>query len=139
MVTRSDPGSVSDPAALPRLSDHAAGAIAAAGLAGSAVAFGMAISGGFAGHDGLVATGRTLAVLVPVAVGLHQWRGRSPQPYAALLVLLGLVWCRSRSPSRARSALYSTGRVFGWIAEYLMIVATITRYSEIQAPTRAAL
>ena len=125
MATRSDPGSVSDPVALPRLSDHAAGAIAAAGLAGTAVAFVMAISGGFAGQDGLVATGRALAVLVPVAVGLHQWRGRSPQPYAALLVLLGLVMVPVSLAESSTPALYSTGRVFGWIAEYLTIVGLL--------------
>ena len=80
-------GSIQDSAALPRLSPRAAVAIAVAGLAGTAVAFVVALGGGHADHDGLVATGRAAAVLIPVAVGLHQWRSRAPQRYAALLVL----------------------------------------------------
>ena len=80
-------GSIQDRAALPRLSSGAAAAIAVAGLAGTAVAFGVALDVGHADHDGLVATGRASAVLIPVAVGLHQWRSRAPQRFAPLLVL----------------------------------------------------
>jgi len=101
-------GSIQDSAALPRLSSGAAVAIAAAGLAGTGVVFGVALDGGHADQDGLVATGRAAAVLIPLAVGLHQWRSRGPRRYAALLVLLGLAMVRRRSRSRTR--LCSTAR-----------------------------
>ena len=71
-------GSIQDSAALPRLPSGAAVAIAVAGLAGATVAFVVALDCGRPDHDGLVATGRAAAVLIPVAVGLHQWRSRAP-------------------------------------------------------------
>ena len=122
MVTRSHAGFVHDVAAVPRPSSRAAAAIAAAGLAGGAFAFIIALVGGYAGYAGLVATGRALAVLIPVGVGLHQWRHRSPPLYPALLVLLGLVMVPVTLAESHSAVLYSAGRVTGWVAEYLVLV-----------------
>jgi signal transduction histidine kinase len=123
VVTRPDVVLAQDTAALPRLSPRAAAAIAAAGLAGTALAFTAALAGGYAGNHSVVAGGRALAVFVPVAVGLHQWRRRSPSRYPALLVLLGLAIVPVSLAESHTSVLYSTGRVAGWIAEFLLIVA----------------
>ncbi len=123
MVTRPDAVLAQDTAALPRLSPHAAAGLAAAGLAGTALAFTAALAGGYAGNQSVVAAGRALAVFIPVAVGLHQWRRRSPSRYPALLVLLGLAMVPVSLAESHTSLLYSTGRVAAWIAEYLVIVA----------------
>jgi signal transduction histidine kinase len=123
--TRSNAGSVLDSVALPRLPSlppAAAVAIAVAGLTGTAFAFVVALLGGYVGHDGLVATGRAAAVLLPVGVGLHQWRSRAKQLYPALLVLLGL-WMAPVALAESHAAVpYSAGRVTAWIAEYLIIL-----------------
>ena len=115
-------GSIQDRAALPRLSSGAAAAIAVAGLAGTAVAFGVALDVGHADHDGLVATGRASAVLIPVAVGLHQWRSRAPQRFAPLLVLAGLLMVLVSLAERTRLRAHSAGRVGAWLSEYLTLV-----------------
>ena len=125
MVTRPDVGSVQDTAALPRLSPRATVAIALVGVTGAAFAFVVALLGGSAGNDGLIAAGRAAAVFVPVAVGLHQWRSRAPQRYAVLLVLLGLWMVPVALAEAHASGLYSAGRVAGWIAEYLMLVVML--------------
>ena len=117
----------------------AAAAIAVAGLAGTAVAFGVALDVGYADHDGLVATGRAAAVLIPVAVGLHQWRSRAPQRFAPLLVLAGLLMVLVSLAESHTPVLYSAARVGAWISEYLVIVATIIRYSAIHPNTRPVL
>jgi signal transduction histidine kinase len=106
----------------PRLSSRASWALTAAGLAGAALAFGVALAGGYAGHRGLVATGRAAAVLIPVAVGLHQWRRGAAQRYPSLLVLLGFTMVPVSLAESHASWAYSTGRVAGWVAEALLIV-----------------
>ncbi len=123
MVTRPDVVLAQDTAALPRLSPRAAALLAAAGLAGTTIAFIAALAGGYAGNHSVVAGGRALAVFIPVAVGLHQWRRRSPSRFPALLVLLGFAMVPVSLAEAHTSALYSTGRVAAWIAEYLLIVA----------------
>ena len=57
----------------------------------------------------MVAGGRALAVFIPVAVGLHQWRRRSPSRYPALLVLLGLAMVPVSLAESHTPLLYSTG------------------------------
>ena len=107
---------------MPRLSTTGAAILAVAGAAGAATAFLVALVGGYGDHHGLVASGRALAVLIPIAVGLHQWRRGDTRRYPALLVLLGFVMVLVGLAEAWSSLAYSTGRVAGWAVEVLLIV-----------------
>jgi signal transduction histidine kinase len=109
-------------AARPRVSTGALIALASAGLAGGVLAFWVAIVDGYGEHHGLVATGRSAAVLIPVTVGLHHWRSRPEHRYPALLVGIGLVMVPVALAESHVPLLYSVGRVAGWGAEALLIV-----------------
>jgi signal transduction histidine kinase len=121
-VTRAGSGPVMDPAAQPRRSWLAPICLLAAGLAGTGVAFWVALAGGYGDHGGLVATGRAAAVAIPVAVGLHQWRHRPPGRFAILLVGLGMVMVPVALAESHASLPYSIGRSAGFAAELLLIV-----------------
>src|SRR4051812_6664247 len=99
-----------------------AGVLAAAGLAGAALAFAVALAGGYGDHHGVVATVRSLAVLLPIAVGLHQWRRRPGGRYPALLMLLGFAMVPVSLAESHSPLAYSTGRVAAWVAEGLLIM-----------------
>jgi hypothetical protein len=121
-LRRSEVRSVEDPAAPPRPSPHVAVVLAVGGLAGAALAFGVALTGGYGDHHGMVATARSLAVAVPVAVGLHQWWRNPGRRYPLLLVLIGLVTSLVALGESHTPWVYSAGRVAGWVAESLLIV-----------------
>ena len=108
---------------MPRLSTAGAAILAVAGAAGAATAFVVALVGGYGYHHGLVASGRALAVVIPIAVGLHQWRRGDTRRYPALLVLLGFVMVLVGLAESWSSLAYSTGRVAGWAVEVLLIAA----------------
>ena len=98
---------------------------AAAGLAGTALAFWVSLAGGYSNHHGLLATARASAVFLPVAVGLHVWRRRPAQRYPVMLVLFGLAAAPIALAESHGSTAYSTGRVAAWIAEALLILAIL--------------
>ena len=121
-VTRADSGPAMDTAAPPRTSGAALIALAAAGLAGTAIAFWVALAGGYGAHGGLVATGRAAAVLIPVAVGMHQLRHGPSRRFAALLVGLGFLMVPVAFAESHGSIAYSVGRIAGFGTELLLIV-----------------
>jgi signal transduction histidine kinase len=113
---------VIDPAAKPRRFRLALICLTAAGVAGTGVAFWVALAGGYGGHGGLVATSRAAAVAIPMAVGLHQWRHGPSSRFALLLVGLGMVMVPVALAESHASLPYSIGRAGGFAAELLLIV-----------------
>jgi signal transduction histidine kinase len=77
------------------------------------------------GHDSsdtvLVASVRALMVAVPVAVGCYAWHRRPNERFGPLLVVAGLLWFMTTLAESDSSALYSIGRVAGWIVEVQLI------------------
>jgi signal transduction histidine kinase len=88
----------------------------AAGAAAAAIAVAVALSGAESA-TGLVATGRGLMVAVPIAVGLWAWHSRPAERFGKLLVAAGFGWFLTTLAESGNSALYSTGRVAGWMVE----------------------
>lgn len=69
---------------------------------------------------GLAAAGRVLVVATPIGAGAYAiYRGESVR-FGVLLVGLGVAWFLTTLAGASNAWLYSTGRVFGWIAELVL-------------------
>ena len=68
-------------------------------------------------NPSLAATARALMVAVPIAVGLYAWHRRPDERFGHLLVAAGFGWFLTTLAESGDSALYSIGRVSGWIVE----------------------
>lgn len=91
----------------------------AAGLVLCAVTAVVTISGSPA-EPGLAAAARVLVVAGPIAAGAYTvYRGESPR-FGVRLLVLGFVWFLTTLAGSRNEWLYSTGRVFGWIAELVL-------------------
>src|SRR4051794_30910792 len=92
----------------------AAGAV---GLGLCAVAVAVTLSGPTANNQGFAAAGRALMVGLPIAVGLYAWHRRPQERFGPLLVAVGYGWFVTTLAESSNGALYSAGRVAGWLVE----------------------
>jgi signal transduction histidine kinase len=82
-----------------------------------------ATTGASGGSAALQALARGTIVAVPLAVGLYAWRRPAHARYGRLLVAFTGVWLLAAMSSSSSSAVYSVGRVAGWIAEFALAYA----------------
>ncbi|MGH3331510.1 MAG: sensor histidine kinase [Nocardioidaceae bacterium] len=66
-----------------------------------------------------------LTVLVPVGVGLYEWRRDPANRHGPLLVLLGYGWFLATLAASSNTLLYSTGRVAAWLVEPPLIYLSL--------------
>jgi signal transduction histidine kinase len=91
----------------------------AAGVVLCAVTALVTISGSPA-DPALAAAGRVLVVATPIGAGAYAvYRGESVR-FGRRLIVLGFLWFLSTLAGSSNAWLYSTGRVFGWIAELML-------------------
>ena len=95
--------------------------LAAAGAAACAAAVALTLSGNQSSNPALEAEIRAAIIAVPIAVGLYAWNRDPWQRFARLLVLAGFAWSLTTLAQSSSDLLYSTGRVFGWLVEPLLI------------------
>jgi signal transduction histidine kinase len=101
-------------------------AIGAAGLVLTGVAAAIAGSSALPANPTASAIARGLMVAVPIAVGLYAWRRRPGERFGPVLVAAGFGWFLTTLAESGDSALYSIGRVSGWVVEIGLIWLILT-------------
>jgi signal transduction histidine kinase len=94
-------------------------ATAGAAVCGAAVA--LTLSGSEASNPALDAELRAAVIAAPIAVGLSVWYRDPWRRFGKLLVAAGFAWSLTTLAQSSSPVLYSTGRVFGWFVEPLLI------------------
>lgn len=112
--------------------------VAAAGVLVCAAAFATTLSGSSAAFPGLVGVVRTLAIGVPIGVGIFTWKRHPDYPVGRLLVAAGFAWSLTTLAESSNEVLYSLGRVFVMLVEpTLLFVLLAFPFARLQG--RAAL
>ena len=108
-------------------------AFGVAGLALCAISVAVTLSGPTGTSPGFVAAGRALMVGVPIAVGLYAWHRRPEDRFGPLLVAVGFGWFVTTLAESGNEALYSLGRLAGWLVEvglvYLILAFPSGRFA----------
>jgi signal transduction histidine kinase len=108
--------------------------VLAAGMVLCAVTALVTISGSPA-DPALAAAGRVFVVATPIGAGAYAvYRGESAR-FGTRLIVLGFLWFLSTLAGSSNAWVYSTGRVFGWIAE-LMLAYVILCFPSGRLPGR---
>src|SRR4051794_28750883 len=96
-------------------------ALVAAGVAACAAAIALTLSGGQSSNPALEAQVRAVMIAVPITVGLLVWYRDPWRRFGKLLVAAGFALSLTTLAQSGNDVLYSAGRVFGWLAEPLLI------------------
>jgi signal transduction histidine kinase len=94
---------------------------AAATVAAAAIAF-----AGAASQPGLVALARALMVGVPIAVGLYARSRRPDERFGLVLVAAGAGWFVTTLAESRDEAVYTVGRLAGWLMEALIVYVILS-------------
>jgi signal transduction histidine kinase len=94
--------------------------LAWAGAAATAAAAAIALTGA-TGRPGLVALGRAAMVGVPIAVGLYAWHRQPGERFGRVLAAAGAGWFLTTLAESQDEAVYTAGRVAGWLMEALLV------------------
>ena len=113
-------------------------AVAAAGLALSAAAVAVTLSGAGPEPRWPAAIVHALVIAAPIAAGLYALYSQpaSAGQFGRLLVLSGFLWAPTLLAESADSVLYSMGRVSAWVAE-VVLVYVVLAYPSGRLRTRA--
>jgi signal transduction histidine kinase len=95
--------------------------LALAGAAACAAAVALTLSGNDSSDPALEAEIRAAIIGIPIAVGLYAWNRDPWKRFARLLVLAGFAWSLTTLAQASGDLAYSTGRVFGWFVEPVLI------------------
>jgi len=96
-------------------------ALGAAGVALSTAAAWIAATGAGAEPRGFSAVVHALVIAAPIGAGLYAVHRNPGGRFGWLLVLAGVLWSPTMLAEASDSVLYSTGRVWVWFAELLLI------------------
>ena len=92
-----------------------AGGLVGVGLCAMAVA--VTLASPHTSNEGWVAAARVFGVGAPFAVGLYTLKRRPGEPYAALLLVVGVVTFFTTGAESGNAPVYSVGRVAYWLGE----------------------
>jgi signal transduction histidine kinase len=95
--------------------------MSAAAVVVSAAAAVVTVSGSQSSNPALDAEVRALIVAAPIAVGLYAWYRDPWTRFAKLLVAAGFAWSLTTLAQSSSEIVYSSGRVFGWLVEPLLV------------------
>src|SRR5829696_2048777 len=96
-------------------------ALGAAGVGLSAAAAWIAATGAGTEPRGFSAAVHALVIAAPIGAGLYAVSRNPRGRFGWLLVLAGVLWSPTMLAESSESVLYSTGRVWVWFAELLLI------------------
>ncbi len=101
--------------------------MATAGLALSAAAVAVALTGAGPEPRALAAIVHALVIAAPIGAGLYALYSQpaSAGRFGRLLVLSGFLWAPTMLAESADSLLYSVGRISAWLAEALLIYVVL--------------
>jgi hypothetical protein len=97
----------------------------AAGLALTALAIVVTVTGDLSAHPWLAAAGRGAIVAVPIAVGLYAWHRQPYSRFGRMLVAVGAGWSVTALAGSSDAVLYSTGRVAAWLVEIAFLYTVL--------------
>jgi signal transduction histidine kinase len=100
--------------------------VGTAGAAVSALAMTIVLTSSGPGDRPLIALAQALVVALPVGVGLWAWRRQTHERFGRLLVAAGFLWALSTLAQSNSEAVYSIGRVGGWLVEPVLIWALLS-------------
>jgi len=87
---------------------------------------GARVTVGASGTDAVLdGIARGLVVAIPVAVGLYALGRPAQARFGRLLLVLSGTWFLALLSTSSSALLYSVGRVWGWIAEVLLVYAVL--------------
>ena len=95
--------------------------VAAAGVAVCGAAVALTLSGQEPSNPALDAELRAAVIAAPIAIGLYVWNRDPWRRFGKLLVAAGFALALATLAQSSSSVLYSTGRVFGWFVEPLLV------------------
>jgi signal transduction histidine kinase len=101
-------------------------ALAVAGAAASAVTAVVTAGGSATGNMALEVIGRVLIVAVPIAVGLFAWSRPASSRFGRNLTLIGFGWFVASLSTSSDPAVYSVGRIAGWMVEAAIIYLVLS-------------
>jgi signal transduction histidine kinase len=81
----------------------------------------VTLSGSQSSHPALDAEVQALIAAAPIAAGIWVWYRDPWRRFAKFLVAAGFLWSLTALAESSGEVAYSTGRVFGWIAEPSLI------------------
>jgi signal transduction histidine kinase len=96
-------------------------ALSAAGVAVCAAGAALTLSGSQSANPALEAEVRAAIIAAPIAAGIYVWNRDPWTRFARLLLAAGFAWSLTTLAQSGNDVLYSTGRVFGWFVEPLLI------------------
>jgi signal transduction histidine kinase len=97
----------------------------AAGLALTALAIVVTVTGDLSAHPWLAAAGRGAIVAIPIAVGLYAWHRQPYSRFGRMLVAVGAGWSVTALAGSSDAVLYSTGRVAAWVVEVAFLYTVL--------------
>jgi PAS domain S-box-containing protein len=100
-------------------------ALGAAGVGLSAAAAWIAATGAGAEPRGFSAAVHAAVIAAPIAAGLYAVSRNPRGRFGWLLLLAGVLWSPTMLAESSDSVLYSTGRVWVWFAELLLIYVVL--------------
>jgi signal transduction histidine kinase len=93
----------------------------AATAAACAAAVAVTLAGSQSSNPALDAQIRAVIIAVPITAGLFVWYRDPWRRFGKLLVAAGFAWSLTTLAQSSNDVLYSSGRVFGWLVEPLLI------------------
>jgi signal transduction histidine kinase len=119
------------------LSNRKLTALGLLSLALCAASAALALANSAAPHRGVTAAISALTVAALLGVGLYAWHRRGQGRFGQVLFVTGLCWFGATLSNSDVAALYSVGRVAGWVFEVVLAYALLS-YPTGRLDSRAA-